>query len=72
MFSIIYEPITAKHGGSVGGLDGFCALRPKGRRFESHSGRHVGTLSKFLAHDAAIPLHRRHLGVWVHFWAMHA
>ena len=38
------------HGGWLIGR--FVAFRPKGHEFESHSSRHVGTLSKFLAHNA--------------------
>src|SRR6218665_683058 len=30
----------------------FFAFRPKGRRFKSRSSHHVGTLSKFLIHNA--------------------
>ena len=37
---------------------GFGALRPEGRRFESHPNRHLGTLGKSFAHNSsAILLH---------------
>ena len=48
------------------------ALRPEGRRFESRSGHHVGTLRKFLAHNALhYNKHLRRRGVKVHFCACH-